>query len=870
MSALDERGHLPSHDVRADLALRSARLGTYVYDPQAHRADGDANLLELFGFEPGQRGAALESLHGLVHPSDAPALRAVFERAVQDGRPFEHEYRIYRRDDELRWMHAYGNVVEHEGSRVIVGVVQDVTERRLAELESDAARSAEQLARQAASTSQRRLELLARVSTLIDTPLDLEAVLQRVAELAIGELADWCIVELETAEGRPHQVAVAHRDPAMVALARELQDRYPTPADDPSRAHVIGDLAPLHLREITDDLLRESARDVEHLHILRSLGMSSAIAVPLQTDGRAFGVLTLVATHGRQLSAEDVELAGELGRRAGAAVGKARLHAEREQVSRDLAVSEARYRTLVESGSLDVWRADPSGAVTTDMAAWRQLTGSKSTLDWEWLDDVHPDDQDRVRDTWLASIASGTRYDCTYRLRAASGWRWVEARGAAVHADPSRPDSEILEWIGSVVDVTGEVTSRTRTEALRDCAEALARALDVEQVLTSMQVVAAESLTASGSVVALVEDRTLEIYQRGYDGLQLQWTESLTEAKSAWPGIRSVLETGVPRFISSLDEMADLPGTDAAAFAQVQAAISAGEVSWAYLPLRYGAELLGVVRFGWIEAQSFDLADQATLVAIAAQHSAALTRARLYDAERTTSLTLQRALTPEVPRHVNGVSIGLHYRAAGIGAQVGGDWADAFTLADGRVCLVVGDVMGSGITAAATMGRLRTALATLALHESDPGQLLHDLDRMLVETPGDPIATVALAVVDSATSSVDLYSAGHLPALIAPWVGQVRLVPAHQVPPVGVGWSGQGLRPQPTRVETAPGAVIALCSDGLVETRTDSIDNRLALWTTVVQEHLPLGNLDEEAPVLVEAMHAAHDDDVTLLLARLP
>ncbi len=867
---MDQRGPLPSHDQRSDLALRAARLGTYVYDPESRRADCDANLLELLGYGPDGLASQPEDFHGLVHPNDAPALRAAFERAVSDGRSFEHEYRIRRRDDELRWMHAYGSVVQVDGHRVVVGVVQDVTDRRLAELESEAARAAEQLARRAASTSQRRLELLARVSTLVDTPLDLESTLQQVADLAIGELADWCVVDLETPEGRPRHVAVSHRDLAMVALARELQDRYPPPDNDPGRAQIIDRLEPVHLREITDDLLRESARDAEHLHILRSLGMSSAVAVPLQADGRAFGVMTLVATHGRQLTAEDLELATELGRRAGAAVGKVRLHDEREEVRRDLALSEARYRTLVESGSLDVWRADAAGGVVTDMAAWRGLTGSASTLGWGWLDDVHPADRDRVRRTWLVSVETGSPYDCTYRLRSGSGWRWVEARGAAVRADPADPTSAVVEWIGRVVDVTAEVTSRTRTEALRDCAEALARALDVEQVLASLQQVAARSLTASGSVVALVEDRTLEIYQHGYANLQRQWTESLTEPDSAWPGLRSVLETGIPRFVSNRSEITELPGAGTVAHAQVQAALGAGEVSWAYLPLRYGDELLGVVRFGWTEAQSFDLADQGTLVAIAAQHSAALTRARLYDAERSTSLTLQAALTPEVPRHVGGVSIGLHYRAAGIGAQVGGDWADAFTLADGRVCLVVGDVMGSGVTAAATMGRLRTALSTLALHERDPAQLLHDLDRMLLGAPGDPLATVALAVVDTATSSVELYSAGHLPALVAPWVGDVRLVAPQQVPPVGVGWSGQGVRPVATRIDVPAGSVIALCSDGLVETRTDPIDERLALWTSVVQQHLPLGNLDEEAPALVEAMDAAHDDDVTLLLARLP
>ncbi|KQX61623.1 SpoIIE family protein phosphatase [Angustibacter sp. Root456] len=866
---MEQRGRLPSHDVRADLALRSAHLGTYVYDPARRRADCDANLLELLGYEPG--GAAeVEGFHGVVDDNDAPALREAFERAIDDGRPFEHEYRIRRRDDgALRWMHAYGNVVDTDDGRVVVGVVQDVSERRVAELESDAARAAENVARQAARASQRRLELLARVSTLIDTPLDLEAVLQQVADLAIGELADWCAVDLQTDEGRPRQVAVAHRDRAMVALARELQDRYPQPSDDPARAHIIDDLAVMHLTEIGDDLLRDSARDAEHLHILRSLGMSSAIAVPLQAEGRAFGVLTLVATHGRQLTAEDVELAVELGRRAGSAVAKARLHAERERVAADLTLSEARYRTLVETGSLDVFRADAGGEVITDMVQWRRLTGSASTFGWVWLDDIHPGDRERVRQSWLASVHSGAPYDCTYRLRSGIGWRWVEARAAAVHESPGDPTSPVLEWIGSVADVTAEVTSRTRTEALRDCAEALARALDVQQVLTSLQVVAARSLKARGSVVALVEDRTFEVYQRGYEGLQSRWSEPLSEPATAWPAVRHVLETGAATFITSTDDFDEQVGSEPAA-AQVKASLDAGEVSWAYLPLRYGTDLLGVVRFGWTETQSFDASDQATLVAIAAQHSAALARARLYDAERLTSLTLQRALAPEVPRHVGGVSIGLHYRAAGIGAQVGGDWADAFTLADGRVCLVVGDVMGSGIQAAATMGRLRTALSTLALHESDPAQLLSDLDRMLLATPGDPLATAALAVVDPAATAFELYSAGHLPALVAPWVGEVQLVTAPQVPPLGVGWSSQGLRPAGVRVEMASGSVIALCSDGLVETRTESIDARLRLWRSVVQSHLPLGNLDEEAPALVDAMEAAEDDDVTLLLARLP
>lgn len=866
---MDERAVL-SPQVRARLALRSARLGTYVYDPHARTADWDEGLQELFGYAPGEFSGDAQQIGECLHPSDAPALWALVEHSLRRGESFEHEYRITRRDGELRWMHSYGSPVEDDtGGRVLVGVVQDVTDRRLAELEREAARAAEQVARQAASSSQRRLELLARVAALVDAPLDLEATLQQVADLAIGELADWCAVDLESEGGRPRQVAVAHRDPAMVALARELQVRYPPPAGDPVRAQLLATLEPLHIPEVSDEMLVAGAQDAEHLHILRNLGMSSAIAVPLQVAGRGFGVLTLVATHGRLLDAADVDLAVELGRRAGAAVDKTRLYAERERVTSELRRSEARYRTLVETGSLGVWGAQPDGYVTTDLPAVRDITGG-SIQGWDWLDDVHPEDRERVRASWLHSVRTGELYQVVYRLRdAAGGWRWMDARGAALREDPADAASAVLEWIGTVADVTAEVTGRTRTEALRDCAEALARALDVEEVLASLEQVAARALRATGVAVALVEGRELVVHQQGYPSLPPVLREALDARETAWPNLRRIVDSREPVFAGRPQIVELLAAVPEVARPQVRAALDSEEVAWAALPLLYGGEMLGAVRFGWSEPQQFDDADRATLAAIAAQHSAALARARLYDAERHTSLTLQAALTPAVPRYLNGVSIGLHYRPAGVGAQVGGDWADALPLPDGRVCLVVGDVMGSGVAAAATMGRLRTALSTLAMHESDPARLLGDLDRLLLSAPGSPLATVALAVVDPATATADLYSAGHLPVLVAPWVGHVDLVEADQVPPIGVGWSELAAVPQPTRVALPPGAVVALCTDGLVETRHDPIDERLALWRSVVDEHLPLGNLDEEAPALVEAMRADPDDDLTLLLARL-
>lgn len=719
-------------------------------------------------------------------------------------------------------------------------------------------------------TARRRLELLARVAELLDTPPDLDGTLEQVAALAVAGLADWCAVDLEPdpgAGGRPRLVATTHRNPAMIALARQMQARWPAPEHDPVRERMLRDLRPVHLPGVSDEMLVAAAQDAEHLAALRSLGMSSAVCVPLQAGGRGFGALLLVTTHGRRLGREDVDLALELGRRAGAAVERARLVERQAAQARDLALSEARYRLLVEAGSLGVFRAGADGTVLGDIPAWHRITG-RAAGGWDWLDAVHPDDREPTRGLWCAAVTSGAPYDATYRVTTPDdGPRWFRARAVPLRTDPDDPSTPILEWVGTVDDVTDAVLARRAGEAVRASAEALARALGVGEVIHALHHVAAAALGAHASAVALATPTGTVVDQHGYDRVPPTMVE-VEHPEESWPGLERVLATGTPLFLTGPDDLRALADGSRALEVQVPAALAEGEVSWALLPLRYDRGLLGAVRFGWTEPHTFPAAERDTLQAIAAQHAAALVRARLYDAERETSLTLQAALAPRVPSRVNGLEVAMHYEPAGTDVQVGGDWVDALALGDGRVCLVVGDVMGSGIPAAATMGRLRTALTALALHEDDPARLLLDLDAMLAS--GDLLATVGLAVVDPAARVMDVYSAGHLPLLLASPDGTARLVPAPQVPPVGVGWSAGGRPPSPARVRLPAGAVVALCTDGLVETRHEAIDVRLEAWRTLVEARLPMGDLDAAAEALVAAMDVPADDDVTLLLARLP
>jgi PAS domain S-box-containing protein len=201
--------------------------------------------------------------------------------------------------------------------QLAVNVIEDVTEQRRA---ADATR------------------FLSEASKLLASSLEFEGTLQRVADAAILHVADWCGVDIVDDRGRLRPVAVAHADPERVAFARRLRERYPTDqAATTGAPQVVRTGVPELYPEIPEELLEQGARDPEHLELLRELELGSILIVPLTAGDRTLGVLTLV-THrgGRRLTQDDVELAEELGRRAGVAVENARIHRERTHVATTL------------------------------------------------------------------------------------------------------------------------------------------------------------------------------------------------------------------------------------------------------------------------------------------------------------------------------------------------------------------------------------------------------------------------------------------------------------------------------------------------------------------------------------------------------
>ncbi len=171
-------------------------------------------------------------------------------------------------------------------------------------------------------TAATRLSFLADASEVLSLSLDPEEALQRLADLAVRRIADWCAVDLIDDEGSLRHVAVAHADPRRVELARELRELYPVDeGSDTGVAYVVRTGSSELYPEVTDEMLVGAAQDDEHLEMMRELGLLSVMIVPLEARGRTFGALTLVAAEsGRRFDASDLELAEDLARRAALAI----------------------------------------------------------------------------------------------------------------------------------------------------------------------------------------------------------------------------------------------------------------------------------------------------------------------------------------------------------------------------------------------------------------------------------------------------------------------------------------------------------------------------------------------------------------------
>jgi phosphoserine phosphatase RsbU/P len=278
------------------------------------------------------------------------------------------------------------------------------------------------------------------------------------------------------------------------------------------------------------------------------------------------------------------------------------------------------------------------------------------------------------------------------------------------------------------------------------------------------------------------------------------------------------------------------------------------------VPMVAGSQVIGVMHVGSLTPRQFTSHD-IELLQLAADRAAAAVQSITAQADRVAAAALQRSLVPSALPAVPGAEMAARY-IPGSGA-VGGDWYDVFTLPSGELCVVIGDVAGSGLPAAVIMGRMRSALRAYALETRDPAEVLARLDRKMLHFEADALATVLYAVIDPALDRMHVASAGHFAPVLACPGQPAELADVAAGLPIGV--LPEASRPVST-VKIPPGALLCFYTDGLVERPGEVIDIGLARLCRALAAEPPDTACSAVMGALVGSQPAR--DDIALLIVR--
>ena len=325
---------LRESEAHLQLALQVGRMGTWDWDTQMNTVAWSDGHYAIVGLQPRECEPSYELWRKTIHPDDVVVTEAALKRAMCQHTEFHHEYRILWKDGSLHWAEARGRFIYNLQDQPVrmIGVLIDITDRKQAEHERERLANAQRF--------------LSEASAILASSLDYQTTLHRVAQLAVPELADWCIIHM-IEEGAINQIAVAHGDPEKLEWAEQIRHQYPLNLDDPRGAAFTlrtgqSDFIPY----IPDELLVDVARDPEHLEVLRQVGFRSVMTVPLRTQERILGVMSFVSAESeRQYTLTDLQLAEELAHRASLAIDNAQLY---QAAQRDRAKAQAANRVKDE------------------------------------------------------------------------------------------------------------------------------------------------------------------------------------------------------------------------------------------------------------------------------------------------------------------------------------------------------------------------------------------------------------------------------------------------------------------------------------------------------------------------------------------
>jgi PAS domain S-box-containing protein len=512
----------------------------------AHLAECNDAMAQMYGYEHAGEilGARLEDLLPRSIPENIEYLEDFVRCGYRMVDAESHEV-----DREGRARHFLSNLsgVVEEGLLLRAwGIQRDITEQKRAE------------------EAQR---FLAEAAGVLSASLDYRTALSSVARLVVPALADWCAVDILEEDGSVERLAVEHEDPEKVALALKLQERYPPDSEASGGVpNVLRTGRPEFYPEVTDEMLEAVAHDQEHLGLLRRIGFTSVIIVPMTARRRTLGAVILVsAESGRRYGKADLELAEELARRAALAVDNARLYAEaqkeiteRQWAEEELRRSRDQLEIILRGVADGITAQDPTGRVIYANEAAARMVGypsARAFVEAPWREvmerfevqdeEGRPFPLERLPGRRALLGEEGAEEVLRFRVRATGEERW-----SIVKATP------VFDERGNVrlaVNIFRDVTESRRTEdALREMKEAERR-----RIARDLHDVVLQDLSYAAQAMELTK------LNAQATGLEEELQEEVDAVRRAAVGLRAAvndlrlaedLDRPFPRLLESLVE----------------------------------------------------------------------------------------------------------------------------------------------------------------------------------------------------------------------------------------------------------------------------------------------------------------------------
>jgi GAF domain-containing protein len=703
--------------------------------------------------------------------------------------------------------------------------------------------------------SRSALALLASIGEQIARSLDPGSAVRSLAELAVPAVADQCIVDVlhgDTIERR----ALVHADGAQQDAARVLEQFAPDLTSDTPVALAIrsGEAQVIYRTEALPD---SAFHNDEHRRAVEQIQLQSMLAVPMVVRGRTIGALTFGWRQPRSFDPADIELASQLARRLGVALDNGTLyqeaHHERERLS-----------ALVRQLPLGVLIAEaPSGRELLANARAEAILGTARALD-----------PDAPHLAFVRQALAGRPVsEGELQLQRADGSRGV----ISISAEPVRDSGGVIvAAVATLFDLTEHRRREETLAYLAEASEVLSRTLASTSTLEELVRLAVPRLADWCSIDLIEHGRARTVEVANVDGAAARAVRELLgdrlASTTATTGTGAAIRTGRAELLAAIP--ADLLADDGSPLDLLRALHRSGAVPRSAItaPLRAHGRTVGALTLVTAESgRRLSEVDLALAEDLARRAALAIDNARLYEAQHEIAHTLQQSLLPGRLVQPPGMEIAARYRPAGLGAEVGGDFYDAWPIQDG-FAIAIGDVAGKGASAAALTALTRHAMRISSRYERSPGDVLRVAnDAIIGHDRSGEFCTAALAFLrpESGGYRVTTACAGHAPPLLL----RNRTGATEQAGICGT-LLGVDASAQFHDYDTvlAVGDVLTFWTDGVTERRNEGTlfgEERLAALIETLAGRPAEEIVRRIDEAVVDFAPGLPDDDVAILAARL-